>query len=89
MNDLVKIRMEFYGQFVGIIGKKDMCFEVEPELEKAVGTIGRCLEMDYNIKIPYVLLLNDRLVSLIIKGGENQSINSGDVFKFVPVLSGG
>ncbi|HEB30096.1 hypothetical protein LCGC14_3145000 [marine sediment metagenome] len=87
MQDLIKVYIELCGLSGYFSGETRISIRVSRNLASAVQEI-RDLLQEKQIKTPYIMYVNDIFVQKISLD-EGCTVSKGDVFKIMPVFSGG
>lgn len=82
------VYIDLYGMLKGSSGKKRHVLAVSPVLKEAVGDVTEYLD-SLNISSSYILYVNDTFAKSALERNPEGPILEGDVFKVIPIVSGG
>jgi len=82
------VYIDLYGMLKGSTGKKRRALSVSSVLKEAIKDVTEYLDT-MNISSTYILYLNDTFVKSALERNPNCPISEGDVFKVIPIVSGG
>lgn len=89
VKDWVEVGIEYYGHFNKLAGKKFEKVKIAPRLKDGINDISRYLEENYSINQGFILMINNNSIIRLLKRNENVILLEKDVFKVIPILSGG
>ena len=82
------IYIDLYGMLRGSTGKRRHDLSVASVLQEAVKDVKGYLDT-IDISSSYILYINDTFVPSLLKQHPESVISEGDVFKVIPIVSGG
>jgi hypothetical protein len=86
--NIKNVYIDLYGMLKGTTAKKRRVLAVSCVLKDAVNDVTDYLD-SLNISSAYILYLNNTFVKSALKQNPNWPISEGDVFKVIPIVSGG
>ena len=82
------VYIDLYGMLKGSSGKKRHVLGVSPVLKEAVKEVIGYLD-SLDISSAYILYVNDTFVKSALEQTPEGPISEGDIFKVIPIVSGG
>ena len=82
------VYIDLYGMLKGTTGKKRCVLAVSSVLKEAVNDVTGYLD-SLNIASTYILYINNTFVKSALEQNADCQISEGDVFKVIPIVSGG
>ena len=85
----MKVRIEYNGHYASKAGKLAEMIETSSDLVQAYHEIVQYFLDAYAITPPFILMLGNKHIEGAIRQRKEVPLNSDDVFKLIPFLSGG
>jgi molybdopterin converting factor small subunit len=89
VDEVVSVTLEFHGRFRQMAGADRESVPVPPALAEAVSAVGSYVRERYGITPPYIMMVNNRHVVGAMKQEGARPLTESDVFRLLPVISGG
>ena len=82
------VYIDLYGMLKGTTGKKRRVLSVSSLLKEALNDVTGYLD-SLNISSSYILYVNNTFVKSALERNPDRRVSEGDVFKVIPIVSGG
>jgi len=89
VDEAVAVTLEYHGRFRQMAGADREVVPVPPTLAEAVSAVGGYVQERYGITPPYIMMINNRHVVGAMKHEGARPLKESDVFRLLPVISGG
>ena len=84
---MVKVNIKYLSKYKQLANKNEEELHVDEDMEKTYQTIVGYLNEKYEIKVPYILMINAMHINDAL--AKKVKIVNGDVFTIFPFMSGG
>jgi len=85
----IAVTIEYHGRFRELAGLKQEIVTVSPGLSTAHTQVCAHVKERYGIEPPYILMVRNLNIIGALKADANKPLTNEDVFKFIPIISGG
>lgn len=89
MSGAVGVYLEFYGYYSKIAGKKQEKIYISSELKRGIQDVREYIKDSYSIHDGFMMMKNNINIISLLRSNEPVAIIEGDMFKIIPIFSGG